>query len=104
MLKEYPAVELERAPTHPGALLRDDVLPAMNISVAAIARAIKLSRQSVHKILAERNGITPEVALRLGKFVGNGPEFWLAMQQNYDLWHAGKTMAGTLEQIGRYPP
>lgn len=99
MPKEYPVKAVERAPTHPGALLREDVIPAMNISVAAFARGIGISRQWVHKLLAERQGITPEVALRIGKFVGNGPGIWLAMQQDYDLWHARRVLAETLERI-----
>jgi addiction module HigA family antidote len=97
--KEYSVNEIERTPTHPGALLREDVLPAMDMTVAEFARGIGLSRQSVHKILAERKGITPEVALRIGKFVGNGPGIWLSMQQNYDLWHARQAMADTLDRI-----
>lgn len=99
MTKEYQVAAIERVPTHAGALLREDMLPAMNISVAAFARAIKLSRQSAHKMLAERSDITPGVALRLGKLFGNGPGFWLSMQQNYDLWHARRAMSDTVAQI-----
>jgi addiction module HigA family antidote len=91
----------KRRPTHPGAILREDVLPAMTISVSEFARRLGVSRQVVHRILAETHGITPEMALRIGEFLGNGPELWLRMQQDYDLWHARNAMKPTLDRIRR---
>lgn len=91
----------KRRPTHPGAILREDVLPAMTISVSEFARGLGVSRQVLHKILAEMHGITPEMALRIGEFLGNGPELWLRMQQDYDLWQARDTMKPTLDRIRR---
>jgi antitoxin HigA-1 len=90
---------LTRAPTHPGAILREDVLPAVGMSVSAVAKALGVSRQQLHRILAETAPITPEMALRIGKFCGNGPELWLRMQVSYDLWHANQEMAGTLDRV-----
>ena len=77
---------MKRQPTHPGAVLREDVLPDLNISVSGFARALRISRQTVHGILNETKPITPNIALRLGKFIGNGPNIWLRMQDSYDLW------------------
>ena len=74
-----------RRPTHPGTVLREDVLPALRLSVGAAARHLQISRQTLHRILTEEAGVTPEMALRLGKLCGNGPALWLAMQQAYDL-------------------
>ena|SRR3989344_8683277 len=91
----------KRRPTHPGAILREDVLPAMTISVSEFARGLGVSRQVLHKILAETHGITPEMALRIGEFLGNGPELWLRMQQDYDLWQAQDTMKPILDRIRR---
>jgi addiction module HigA family antidote len=54
----------------------------------AIAKALDVSRQQVHRIMAETAPVTPEMALRLGKFCGNGPDLWLRMQASYDLWNA----------------
>ena len=88
-----------RAPTHPGAILREDVLPALDVSVSDVAKALGVSRQQLHRILAETAPVTPEMALRIGKFCGNGPELWLRMQVSYDLWHARQAMAGTLDHI-----
>lgn len=98
-MAEYLAGPRKRAPTHPGAILRLDVLPATGESVMSAAKKLGVSRQLLHRILAEQAPITPEMALRLGKFCGNGPNLWLAMQQAYDLWHAEKAMRKTLAKI-----
>ncbi len=86
-------------PTHPGAVLREDVLPALGLPVLRAAEALGVSRQALHAILAERAGVTPEMALRLGKFCGNGPGLWLRMQQAHDLWQAEQAMAETIAAI-----
>jgi addiction module HigA family antidote len=86
-------------PTHPGAILREDVLPALDMSVTAAAMSLGVSRQALHAVLSEKVGVTPEMALRVGKFCGNGPGLWLRMQQARDLWHAEQTMAETLAAI-----
>ena len=75
-------------PTHPGALLREDVLPALAKSKVAIANALDISRQTLYDILNEKQPVTPSMAVRLGKLCGNGPNLWLSMQSAYDLWHA----------------
>lgn len=77
-------------PMHPGELLREDVLPALGRTRAEIARLLGVSRQTLHNILSERAPVTPEMALRLGKLCGNGPELWLALQSHYDLDRLGK--------------
>jgi len=86
-------------PTHPGALLREEVLPSLRLSVARAARGLGVSRQTLHAIVSEKAGITPEMALRLGKFCGNGPELWLRMQQAYDLHRAAEALADVLPGI-----
>lgn len=88
-----------RAPTHLGAILRDDVLSTLNISISQAARELGLSRQMLHDILAERRPITAHTAVRLGKFCGNGPELWHNMQAAYDLWHAEKELAQNIAKI-----
>jgi len=90
---------LKRAPTHPGALLRDEVLPEMGLSVAGAARRLRVSRQTLHRILAGTSAVTPEMALRLGRLVGNGPTLWLRMQEAHDLWHAEQKLGEELEKI-----
>jgi addiction module HigA family antidote len=60
--------KLRRPPTHPGAILREDVLPALNLSVSEAARQLRVTRQTLHRVLAETSGVSPEMAVRLGKF------------------------------------
>lgn len=91
-------------PTHPGAILREDVLPALNISVTAAASSLGVSRQTLHGILAERSAVTPPMALRLGKFCGNGTMIWLRMQEAHDLWHAERDLVGTIDAIPTMRP
>lgn len=88
-----------RPPTHPGAILREDVLPALSISVSEAARQLGVTRQTLHRIMAEKSSITPEMAVRLGRFCGNGPGLWLRMQQAYDLWHAERALRTALGKI-----
>jgi addiction module HigA family antidote len=73
------------APTHPGEVLREDVIPALELRKTEIARRLGISRQTLYDILDEKQPVTPAMALRLGKFFGNGPEFWLNLQRDYDL-------------------
>lgn len=88
-----------RCPPHPGELLREDVLPAIGMSVTEAAEALKVTRQTLHRILAGKSSITPAMALRLGKFCGNGPGLWLRMQEAHDLWQAERELADELTEI-----
>jgi antitoxin HigA-1 len=92
-----------RKPTHPGELLREDVFPSLKISVSEAARKLRVSRQTLHRILAGNAGITANMAVRLGKFCGNGPGLWLRMQQAHDLWHAEQQLADELTKIPTVP-
>jgi addiction module HigA family antidote len=80
-------------------ILRDDVLPALRLSVSEAARQLRVTRQTLHRIMAGETSITPVMAVRLGKFCGNGPGLWLRMQQNYDIWHAERELRDELKQI-----
>ena len=97
--KEFDTGEIQRRPTHPGEILREDVLPALRLSVTEAARELHISRQTLHRILAETNPVTPLMALRLGRFCGNGPDVWLRMQAAYDLWEASQRIGKQLEKI-----
>ena len=100
MTREYVVnARPRRKPTHPGELLKEDVLPALGLPVSEAARQLRVSRQTLHRILAGDAGVTPEMAVRLGKFCGNGPGLWLRMQQAYDLWHAEQRLAKELIKI-----
>ena len=88
-----------RQPTHPGEILREDVLPALRLSVSEAARQLRVTRQTFHRTLSGRSAVTPEMALRLGRFCGNGPDLWLRMQQAHDLWRAREELRAELDQI-----
>ena len=90
---------LNRPPIHPGEVLREDVLPALGLSVSEAARRLGISRQQLHRVLACTHPITTEMGLRIGKFAGNGPGIWLRMQQAYDLWNAEQRMKDELSKI-----
>lgn len=90
---------IARPPIHPGEILREDVLPALGLSVSEAARRIGVSRQQLHRILACTHPITVEMALRIGRLVGNGPDLWLRMQQNHDLRRTEQGLKGELEKI-----
>src|SRR5260370_29489265 len=64
---------VERRPTHPGAILREDLLPALGLSISEAARQLGVTRQTLHRIMAEKVSITPEMAAHLGRVCGNGP-------------------------------
>lgn len=78
----------DRCPSHPGEVLREDVVPATGKTKSEIARMLGISRQHLHDVLAERKPVSPEVAVRLAKLFGNAPLFWIRMQGAYDAWHA----------------
>jgi addiction module HigA family antidote len=95
---------LERQPTHPGAILREDVMPALGISISEAARQLGVTRQTLHRVMAEKVSITPAMAARLGRFCGNGPGLWLRMQQAFDLWRAERELRSELERIPVHRP
>lgn len=90
---------LQRPSIHPGEVLREDVLPALGLSVSETARRLGVSRQQLHRILACTHPITAEMVLRIGKLIGNGPGLWLRMQQNHDLWRLEHALKSELKKI-----
>jgi addiction module HigA family antidote len=105
MAREYPVRRpVQSPPVHPGEILREDVLPTLRLSVTDAARQLGVARQTLHRILAERAAVTPAMAVRLGKFCGNGPGLWLRLQQTYDLWHAERLLGDALARIPSHRP
>lgn len=90
---EYPAKRnLRRCPVHPGAVLREDMLPASGKTKVEIARLLGISRQHLHDIMEEKKPLSPEVAVRVGKLFGGGAGIWVRMQAACDTWHAEQTV------------
>ncbi len=81
----------KRRPTHPGEILREDVLPALGLTQGELARRLGVSRLTVSELLREKRGVSPDMALRLARLLNTTPESWLNMQQAVDLWALGET-------------
>jgi antitoxin HigA-1 len=77
-------------PTHPGELLRTEILPAAGLTQDRLAVLIGVSRFTVNQILRERRSVTADMAHRLARLFNTTPEFWLGLQQDVDLWRAAK--------------
>src|SRR5271156_7106969 len=75
-------------PPHPGEIVREDCLKALDLSVTEAAKGLGVTRKTLSSILNGHSGITAEMALRLSKAFGSTPEQWLQMQLAYDLWQA----------------
>jgi addiction module HigA family antidote len=87
------------APMHPGEFLREEILPNIDISVTALAGRLGISRQTLHAVLREEAGVTPNLALRLARLLGTSPQVWTNLQASYDLAMLGTTMAEELDRI-----
>ena len=99
-MDEYLVTEDPKLPpTHPGEILRKDVLPEMDISITEAARELRVSRQTLHRLLAEKIAVSPEMAVRLGKFCGNGPGLWLRLQVAWDLYRAEQRLREEINLI-----
>ena len=81
-----------RCPAHPGRILREYTLPALGLAKTVIADHLGISRQTLYDVLGEKQPITPQMAVRVGRLLGNGPALWLNMQMAYDLWHAQRSV------------
>jgi addiction module HigA family antidote len=83
---------IQHHPPHPGAILREDVLPALGLSVTEAARQLGVARVTLSRLINEQAGISPEMALKIEAWLGteNGgrAESWAAMQLDYDMWKA----------------
>ncbi|MBF0633693.1 MAG: HigA family addiction module antidote protein [Nitrospinae bacterium] len=79
-------------PPHPGEFIREIYITPYAISVRKVAESLGVSASTFNRLLNGESNISPEMALRLSKALGRSPESWLAMQYQYDLWRARKTV------------
>jgi len=86
-------------PTHPGEMLREDFMPDYGLCVSDLAKALDVSRQSINDLLREGRAVSPSMALRLARFFGNSPEFWLNAQRAVDIWETKKKERTVLRRI-----
>lgn len=88
-----------RKPTHPGELIREDLLPETGITQSRLAQLMGVSRRTVSEIIHERRQVTPDIAFRLAKVFNSTPEMWLNMQQSVDLWKTNQVHGREYEKI-----
>ena len=81
-------LKMNRRPTHPGEILREDFMPDYGLNVSSLAASLGVSRQTVNELVRERRALSPDMALRLSALFGNSAEFWLNLQRAVDLWDA----------------
>ncbi len=88
-----------RKPTHPGELIREDLLPETDLSQTQLAQLMDVSRRTVSEIVNERRRVTTDIAFRLAKVFSSAPELWLNMQQAVDLWETRSIHGHEYEKI-----
>jgi addiction module HigA family antidote len=88
-IPNLPAFE----PSHPGEVLREDVLADLDMPRAKLAEHLGVSRQTLYDIINAKRAVTADIAARLGRAFGNSPLFWLNLQSQYDAWHAERSPA-----------
>lgn len=92
-------IPMQREPTHPGEMLLEEFLIPMGVTQRQLADAIHVPYQRVNELVNQRRGITPSTALRLAKFFGMSPDFWMNLQLRWDLYHAQQTEVKALKAI-----
>ena len=75
-------------PTHPGELLREEIMPAARLTQEALAGRLGVSRRTINELVSEKRSVSADMAHRLARFFDTTPEFWLGLQQDVDLWKA----------------
>jgi addiction module HigA family antidote len=89
---------LQRVTTHPGEMLREEFLSPLGITQNSLAMKIRVPATRIGEIIHGKRAITPDTALRLARFFGNSPEFWMGLQQMYDLSKARLELSKTIER------
>ena len=92
-------IPTDREPTHPGEMLLQEFLLPLGMTQRDLATAIRVPYQRVNEVVRKRRGVTPSTALRLSKFLGTSPDFWMSLQLRWDLYHAQRTEADQIESI-----
>ena len=97
-------IPTDREPSHPGEILLEEFLLPLGMTQRELASAILVPFQRVNEVVRGRRGVTPSTALRLSKFFGTTPDFWLNLQLRWDLYHAHRAEALNLESISPLEP
>ena len=91
-------------PVHPGEFLREEYLVPLRMSAGRLAQALQLPRTRIERLVKEETGLTPDTALRLAKFFGTTPEFWMNFQTAWELASEAKAKKHVLDEIVSFSP
>lgn len=97
-------IPTHRPPTHPGEMLLEEFLLPMGLTQRRLADALEVPYQRINEIINGKRGITPSTALRLARFFGMTPDFWMNLQLRWDLYHAQQVEQPVLERIQEWQP
>lgn len=89
----------KRRPTHPGELLREETLPAAELTQTDLANRLGVSRTTISELIRERRSVTPDLAHRLARLFSTTPEFWLRLQEAVDIWDAWQANQKEYDQL-----
>jgi addiction module HigA family antidote len=92
-------IKIEREPTHPGEILKEEFLIPLNISQTFLADALGVSFRAVNELVNQKRGITVEMAIRLSKYFKTTPELWLNLQNQYELYKVSKKKQSIFEKL-----
>lgn len=98
-MKNANLIKRNRRPTHPGEVLREDVLPATGLTQEQLAQRLGVSRRTVNEILNERRPVSVDMAHRLARIFNTTPDVWINMQTALDLWEAAETNKDVYQQL-----
>ncbi len=92
---------MSRKPSHPGALIRNVILPETGVTVSELARRCGVARNTMSKVVNERGDVTEDIAIRLSRVLGSTPRFWIGMQTNLNLWQLENTNKREYQKMER---
>jgi addiction module HigA family antidote len=92
-------IELQREPTHPGTILKEEFLVPLDMTQSFLAKAIGVSFRAINELVNEKRGITVEMALRLSKYFKTSPELWLNLQNQYELYKVSQKKEDILNKL-----
>ncbi len=94
--------KLQRTPTHPGEVLKEEFLKPLNITQSALAKELNTSFRAINELVNEKRGITVEMALKLSKYFETTPQLWLNLQNEYDLYRVSNKKEELLNLVKPY--
>ncbi len=97
-------IPTDREPTHPGEMLLQEFLLPLGITQRELATGIDVPFQRVNEVVRGRRGVTPSTALRLSRYLGTSPGFWMNLQLRWDLYHAQRAEAEQIDSIRPHDP